>query len=64
MRVLEIGCGPGMAARVVAALGDDGFVLATDRSARASPRPERTWPPTSPPGAWTYEEAKENLSPE
>lgn len=36
MRVLEIGCGPGVAAREVAArIGPDGFVLATDRSAKA-----------------------------
>jgi SAM-dependent methyltransferase len=36
LRVLEIGCGPGVAARAVAArVGPDGFVLATDRSARA-----------------------------
>jgi SAM-dependent methyltransferase len=36
LRVLEIGCGPGAAAREVAArVGPDGFVLATDRSARA-----------------------------
>lgn len=36
MRVLEIGCGPGAAAReVVRRLGPDGFVLATDRSATA-----------------------------
>ena len=35
MRVLEIGCGPGAAAREVAARIGDGFVLATDRSAKA-----------------------------
>ncbi|UJA21913.1 class I SAM-dependent methyltransferase [Thermoleophilia bacterium SCSIO 60948] len=35
MRVLEIGCGPGVAARAVAERLDDGFVLATDRSVRA-----------------------------
>lgn len=36
LRVLEIGCGPGAAAREVAArVGPDGFVLATDRSPRA-----------------------------
>jgi ubiquinone/menaquinone biosynthesis C-methylase UbiE len=35
MRVLEIGCGPGAAARAVSALLGDGFVLATDRSATA-----------------------------
>lgn len=35
MRVLEIGCGPGAAARAVAARVDPGHVLATDRSATA-----------------------------
>lgn len=36
MRVLEIGCGPGAAAREVARrVGDGGFVLAIDRSATA-----------------------------
>lgn len=36
MRVLEIGCGPGVAARLVAArVGERGFVLAIDRSATA-----------------------------
>jgi ubiquinone/menaquinone biosynthesis C-methylase UbiE len=36
MRVLEIGCGPGAAAREVARrVGDGGFVLAIDRSAKA-----------------------------
>lgn len=36
LRVLEIGCGPGAAAREVARrVGPDGFVLATDRSERA-----------------------------
>lgn len=36
LRVLEIGCGPGVAARAVAErVGPGGFVLATDRSARA-----------------------------
>ncbi|WCO69236.1 methyltransferase domain-containing protein [Iamia majanohamensis] len=36
MRVLEVGCGPGVAARAVATrVGPDGFVLATDRSATA-----------------------------
>ncbi len=35
MRVLEIGCGPGVAARLVLARIADGHVLAIDRSARA-----------------------------
>lgn len=35
MRVLEIGCGPGAAARAVAARLGDGQILAVDRSARA-----------------------------
>jgi SAM-dependent methyltransferase len=36
MRVLEIGCGPGVAARLVhARVGPKGFVLALDRSTRA-----------------------------
>ena len=36
MRVLEVGCGPGSAAREVALrLGDGGFVLGIDRSAKA-----------------------------
>lgn len=36
MRVMEIGCGPGAAARAVAArVGGDGHVLAVDRSAKA-----------------------------
>jgi SAM-dependent methyltransferase len=35
MRVLEIGCGPGAAARAVAARIAPGHVLAIDRSARA-----------------------------
>lgn len=35
IRVLEIGCGPGAAAREVARRIDGGFVLATDRSAKA-----------------------------
>ena len=34
-RVLEIGCGPGAAAREVASRLDTGFILATDRSASA-----------------------------
>jgi cyclopropane fatty-acyl-phospholipid synthase-like methyltransferase len=35
MRVLEIGCGPGAAARVLAARIGGGFVLGIDRSAKA-----------------------------
>ncbi|WP_141576339.1 cyclopropane-fatty-acyl-phospholipid synthase family protein [Actinomadura sp. WMMA1423] len=35
MRVLEIGCGPGAAARAVAARLDGGHIVAIDRSARA-----------------------------
>ena len=35
MRVLEIGCGPGVAARLVVARIGKGYVLAIDRSARA-----------------------------
>jgi SAM-dependent methyltransferase len=35
MRVLEIGCGPGVAARLVLDRIGDGHVLAIDRSARA-----------------------------
>jgi cyclopropane fatty-acyl-phospholipid synthase-like methyltransferase len=35
MRVLEIGCGPGAAARVVAHRIGQGYVLGIDRSARA-----------------------------
>lgn len=35
LRVLEIGCGPGAAARAVARRVGDGFVLAIDRSGRA-----------------------------
>ncbi|WP_239160590.1 SAM-dependent methyltransferase [Virgisporangium ochraceum] len=35
LRVLEIGCGPGAAARAVAARLTTGHILATDRSARA-----------------------------
>lgn len=34
-RVLEIGCGPGAAARAVAARLTDGHILAIDRSAKA-----------------------------
>jgi SAM-dependent methyltransferase len=35
LRVLEIGCGPGAAARAVAARLDTGHILAIDRSAKA-----------------------------
>jgi trans-aconitate methyltransferase len=48
MRVLEIGCGPGAAARAVAQRLGDGFILAIDRSknaieaAIAGSRPEIT----------------------
>jgi SAM-dependent methyltransferase len=35
MRVLEIGCGPGVAARAVAARIGDGLVVAIDRSEKA-----------------------------
>ena len=35
LRVIEIGCGPGAAARAVAARIGDGHVLAIDRSAKA-----------------------------
>ena len=35
MRVLEIGCGPGAAARAIARRIGDGFVLGIDRSAKA-----------------------------
>ncbi len=40
-RVLEIGCGPGAAARAVVTRVPEGFVLATDRSARAIAQAER-----------------------
>lgn len=43
MRVVEIGCGPGAAARAVAELiGEDGHVLAVDRSPRAIEQVQRT----------------------
>ncbi|OHV88149.1 SAM-dependent methyltransferase [Mesorhizobium sp. ORS 3428] len=35
LRVLEIGCGPGVAARAVASRIGDGFILAIDRSEKA-----------------------------
>lgn len=35
MRVLEIGCGPGVAARQIASRLDKGYVLAIDRSEKA-----------------------------
>lgn len=35
MRILEIGCGPGVAARLVAAQVGSGYVLGIDRSAKA-----------------------------
>lgn len=35
LRVLEIGCGPGVAAREIARRVGDGFVLAIDRSGKA-----------------------------
>jgi cyclopropane fatty-acyl-phospholipid synthase-like methyltransferase len=38
LRVLEIGCGPGAAARAVAARLDTGHILAIDRSAAAVAR--------------------------
>lgn len=42
MRVLEIGCGPGVAARaVLPIIGDTGFVLGIDRSATAIALAER-----------------------
>ncbi|WP_044506416.1 SAM-dependent methyltransferase [Gordonia sp. KTR9] len=43
LRVLEIGCGPGAAAREVARrVGPDGFVLGIDRSSRAVSAARRT----------------------
>lgn len=45
-RVLEVGCGPGVAARAVADRVTDGFVLAIDRSERAiaqATRASRDW---------------------
>jgi ubiquinone/menaquinone biosynthesis C-methylase UbiE len=42
MRVLEIGCGPGVAARaVLERVGDTGFVLGIDRSSTAITQAER-----------------------
>ena len=41
MRVLEVGCGPGVALRLVAARIDDGQVLGIDRSAAAIAQAER-----------------------
>jgi SAM-dependent methyltransferase len=35
MRVLEIGCGPGVAARAISRLLTEGFILAIDRSEKA-----------------------------
>ncbi len=35
IRILEIGCGPGVAAREIANRVDSGFILAIDRSAKA-----------------------------
>lgn len=35
MRILEIGCGPGVAARQIASRLDNGYVLAIDRSEKA-----------------------------
>lgn len=35
MRILEIGCGPGVAAREIANRINDGYVLAIDRSSKA-----------------------------
>ncbi|EOM75140.1 methyltransferase domain-containing protein [Rhodococcus rhodnii] len=46
MRVLEIGCGPGAAAREIAfRVGADGFVLGLDRSAAAITAAERAGGP-------------------
>jgi precorrin-6B methylase 2 len=42
LHVLEIGCGPGTAARSVADLLDTGHILAIDRSATAIGQAERT----------------------
>ena len=41
MRVLEVGCGPGVALRLVAARIDDGLVLGIDRSVAAIAQAER-----------------------
>lgn len=43
MRVLEIGCGPGAAARAVAARVKEGFVLGIDRSAKSIALAQRNW---------------------
>jgi cyclopropane fatty-acyl-phospholipid synthase-like methyltransferase len=45
LRVLEIGCGPGAAARAVAARVAPGTVLAIDRSARAIAQAEAAFVP-------------------
>ncbi|MFI0408556.1 SAM-dependent methyltransferase [Actinomadura sp. 3N508] len=42
MRVLEIGCGPGAAARAVAARLETGHLLAIDRSAKAVAQAQAT----------------------
>lgn len=42
MRVLEVGCGPGAAAREVARRIGSGHILAIDRSARAADQARRT----------------------
>ncbi|MEV5544174.1 methyltransferase domain-containing protein [Saccharopolyspora shandongensis] len=47
-RVLEIGCGPGAAARAVAARLTSGHILAIDRSAKAIAQPRRPRPRRSP----------------
>lgn len=45
-RVLEIGCGPGAAARAVAARLTSGHILAIDRSAAAIAQATAAMPPT------------------